>query len=127
MVNVLEGLSKCRENYIWLAAEVMAERTFSIAVMFCVNQGETLDKAKDILESLLKDPQQLRFHMSDEIYLVEGATDSDLDLLFDDYLPALLKNQIEFLEQLPELPQPTNEVLSTELAAVRKRKIGFIH
>lgn len=126
MENVLEGLTKFRENYIWLAAEVMAERTFSVAVMSCMNKGETLDKAKDIIEFLLSDPQQLRSHMSEDLYHLEGAMDSDLDLLFDDYLPELLKNQVDFLDHLPNLPQPTNEGLSTEFAAVRKRKIGFI-
>lgn len=123
----LEALTKFRENYIWIAAELMVERTVSAAVMFyCVYRKETFDEVRKLLESVLNDRQKLSGLISDDLYLVENATESDLDLLLNDYLPTILKSQIESLDELSDLQQPTPDEISTEFVAVRKRKIGFI-
>lgn len=116
-----------RENYIWLAAEVMAERTASSAILLKLMQGKTLDDVREFIESLLNDPHRLRDFLSEDLDLVEGATDSDLDLLFDEYLPTLLKNQIEYIELLPDTPILTDDELPAEVVVVRERKIGFVH
>ena len=88
--------------------------------------GKTLDVVKEFIESLIDDPNQLRDFLNEDTYLVEGATEADLDLLFNDYLPVLLKNQIEYIEMLPDSPILTDDNLPTEIVAVRKRRIGFI-
>ncbi len=115
-----------RENYIWVVAEVMAERTASSAMLLKLIHGKTLDVVKEFIESLIDDPNQLRDFLNEDTYLVEGATEADLDLLFNDYLPDLLKNQIEYIEMLPDSPILTDDKLPTEVVAVRKRRIGFI-
>lgn len=123
----LEVLTKFRENYIWLAAEVMTERTLSAVITMYLIQGKSLFDAKEFFELLLNDRQHLRNFMDDDLYLVSGATESELDLLFNEYLPALLRNQIDFLEGLLDLRQPTTDEISTEIFAAKKRRIGFIH
>lgn len=116
-----------RENYIWVVAEVMAERTASTAMaMLKLVQGKTLDSVREFMESLINNPHALRDFLDSDLYLVEGATESDLDLLFDEYLPELLKNQIEYLDWIPESPILTDDEFPTEVVAVRKRRIGFI-
>ena len=115
-----------RENYIWVAAEAMAERVASSAMLLKLLHGKSLDVVREFIESLINDPLELREFLDSDLYLVEGATESDLDLLFDDYLPELLKNQIEYLDLIPDSPVLTDDELPTEVVAVRKRKIGFI-
>ena len=115
-----------RENYVWVVAEAMAERLASSAMMLKLVQGKSLDVVKRFIESLINDPQELRDFLDSDLYLVEGATESDLNLLFDEYLPELLKNQIEYLDHIPESPILTDDEFPSEVVAVRKRKIGFI-
>ena len=116
-----------QDNHIWLAAEVMAERAASTALLVHVFQEKTLSDVTEFMESLLDNPYRLRDFFSEDLYLIEGATEADLDLLFDDYLPTLLNNQIEFVKSLPDPPQRDNHDLSTGIVATKKRKIGFMH
>lgn len=123
----LEALRRFRENYIWIAAELMVERTaFAAVMLYCVYQKKPIDEVRDFLESLLSDRQQLFSLVSDDLYLVKNATETDLELLLSDYLPAILETQIESLKELPDIQQPTTDEISTEVLVARKRKIGFI-
>lgn len=120
------AINLTRENYIWVVAELMAERVASSAMLIKFVHGRPLSAVNEFIESLINDPHQLRDFLDDDLYLVEGATEPDLDLLFDDYLPGLLKNQIEYIESIPDSPMLTDDKLPIEVVAVRKRKIGFI-
>ena len=126
MDSTLRAMAKLREEYLWLVAEIMTERTTSGVLVHNRNSGN-FDNAKEFLKSLIHDKERRWSFFGDEEYLLEGATESDMDLLIDDYIPVLLKNHIEYLQGFADLPQSMGDEIAAEVVATRrKRPMGFI-
>jgi len=119
-------LARLRSQCIWFTAELITERTILAIVIAFAGRGETLHEAIEFLESLLNDRHRLRSFVSDDEYLLEGATESELDVLVNGYIPSFLKGQIEFLEEVFSLESMPNDAVFTEIAVTKRRKNGFI-
>ncbi|MDE0142989.1 MAG: hypothetical protein OXN19_16075 [Caldilineaceae bacterium] len=117
-------ISEIRNEVLWLYAALAVERTVSAVLGASMIQGRSFDDANRILASILKDRETLcGFFDDDREYLI-GATESDWELMLDEYIPALLKSQIDDAKFWSSLEQEdSDETLATIVG--RRRKMGF--
>lgn len=120
----LELLNEFRNEVLWLYADLTVERTVSAVLSICMNRGQKIDDAKEMLASILNDREKLHGIFDDREFLI-GATESEWELMLDEYIPALLETQIESMESLSSLPQEDNDEI-IKGAIGRKRRMGFV-
>lgn len=125
MSSGLEGFAKARSEYLWVVSELIAERIFSAVLMFCMTSEVRIAKAKEFIRSARSDEEYRRYLLEDHLYLVEGASESDINLIANEYIPAFLETQIELLEKFDELSQSSSVEITPE-SMPKRRRIGFI-
>lgn len=119
----LDLINEFRNEVLWLYAALQVEQTTAVVLSGYMSQGKTLDDANKFLANILNDREKLHGFFDEREFLI-GATESEWDLMLDDYIPTLLKSQIESMEYLSSLQQEDNdETLETIIG--RRRKIGF--
>lgn len=127
----LEDLTVLRVDYIWLSAEITAEKLCSTVLAVHYAKGKPFDDAIQMLNSELTAGEP-----PDSDY-PEGATEEDR-YLFDQRYTEHLREQVEALEDMEvnyssHLQQQSSESVTIDISALqeivdtakRKRRIGF--
>ncbi|MDE0142992.1 MAG: hypothetical protein OXN19_16090 [Caldilineaceae bacterium] len=119
----LERINELRNETLWLYAALTVERTVSAVLSACMIRGQKIGDAKEILGSMITDREK-RHRVFDVRESLIGATESDWDLMIDEYIPAWLKDQIVHLANMSYLePEDNDEILERLIG--RRRKMGF--
>ena len=112
-----------RDRIIMLYSHLVAEQLTSATLTSVLNQGKTLSNAKETLERVLDDQNYIirNYHLHK---ILPDATAAEHNLVLHDYVPMVLKDHIELLEELIASEQEAIDKVS-ETIINRKKQIGF--